>query len=78
MLDIVSIIVTALMVVYVARSNKKMDKVNTKVEEYHKAVNGNMEKLLKTTAELATAKEKKKGDDALIIEKAKTEEQKKA
>jgi uncharacterized membrane protein YgaE (UPF0421/DUF939 family) len=39
----------------------KLAKVNTKVEQYHAEVNGNMHKLLKTTEELATAKEKARG-----------------
>jgi hypothetical protein len=59
-LNIVSIIVTALMVVYVARNNKKINTVKEKVDEYHKEVNGNMAKLLQTTKELATATEKAK------------------
>jgi uncharacterized membrane protein YgaE (UPF0421/DUF939 family) len=41
----------------------KLAKVKTKVEEYHAEVNGNMHKLLKTTEELATAKEKARGKE---------------
>jgi septal ring factor EnvC (AmiA/AmiB activator) len=94
-LEIVSIIITALMVVYVARSNNKLDKVGTKIatvdekvelqnnklvtvqsnvelvdqkvaivetklDESHKQMNGNLTKLLQTTTDLATEKEKAK------------------
>lgn len=68
-LDIISIIVTGIMVVYVARNNKKVDAVksdvstvNSKVEEYHKEVNGKMGLLLETTKQLATANEKARSE----------------
>lgn len=38
------------------RQAERMVKLNQKVDEYHEAVNGNMGKLLETTAELAKAK----------------------
>ena len=70
LLNIVSIVVTALMLVYVARSNKKMNTVESKVDvvekkldENHKQQNGNLTKLLETTKELATLTEKSKHTD---------------
>lgn len=61
-LNIVSIVVTALMLVYVAKSNKKINAVQEKVEGYHKEVNGKMGELLETTRQLATAQEKARGE----------------
>lgn len=55
---LITTVVTPLVVVYVGKmTNNKVTVLQTKVEEYHKEVNGNMGKLLKTTEELATAKE---------------------
>lgn len=68
-LNIISIVVTALMLVYVAKSNKKMNAVEVKVDvvekkldENHKLNNGNLTKLLETTEKLATAQERARGD----------------
>lgn len=68
-IEIISAIVTALMIVYVARSNKKIDSVNTKVDvvekkldENHTQQNGNLNKLLETTKQLATAQEKARNE----------------
>lgn len=67
---LISAVVTPLIVLYVTKKqNEKIDsnqvaltanqnQITAKVEEYHKEVNGNMGKLLKTTEELATANEK--------------------
>lgn len=56
---LISAIVTPIIVLYVNQKQiKKLDKVEGKVDEYHRSVNGNMEKLLKTREELATANEK--------------------
>jgi len=59
LIALISAVVTPIVVVYVAKQqSNKMNSVATKVDEYHKAVNGNMEKLLETTKDLATAQEK--------------------
>lgn len=67
---LISAIVTPLILLYVTKKqNEKIDsnqvalttnqqQITAKVDEYHKEVNGNMAKLLKTTEELATANEK--------------------
>lgn len=67
---LISAVVTPLILLYVTKKqNEKIDsnqlalttnqsQITAKVEEYHKEVNGNMSKLLKTTEELATANEK--------------------
>lgn len=62
---LISAIVTPVVLVIVTRlQNKKIDSNHAetieKVEVYHKEVNGNMENLLKTTKDLATATEKAK------------------
>ena len=63
LIALISAVVTPLIVVYVGRQNyNKVNGLTTKVDEYHKAVNGNMEKLLNTTAELATANEKARNE----------------
>lgn len=51
---LVSAIVTPFVLVIVTRMQNK------KIEGYHNEVNGKMSKLLQTTADLATAKEKAK------------------
>jgi len=65
---LVSAVVTPLVLVIVTRmQNNKIDKnqveIVEKVDVYHKEVNGNMAKLLKTTADLATAQEKARGEE---------------
>ena len=68
-IEIISVIVTALMLIRVNRSNVKIDDVkndvhtvHTKVDEYRKEINGHMTALLETTKDLATAKEKARGE----------------
>lgn len=75
LIALISAVVTPLILLYVTKKqNEKIDsnqqvltknqnQITEKVDEYHKAVNGNMEKLLKTTEELATAKEKARNVD---------------
>lgn len=43
-------------------ADKKIDIVEKKLDENHKQQNGNLTKLLKTTEDLATAKEKAKNE----------------
>lgn len=69
-ISLISAVITPIVVVYVTKKqNEKIDsnqvaltanqnQIKATVEEYHKEVNGNMGKLLKTTEELATANEK--------------------
>lgn len=45
------------------KTDKKVDVIETKLDENHKQMNGNLDKLVKTTAELATAKEKAKNKE---------------
>jgi len=40
-----------------------LERTNDRIVEYHKEVNGNMVKLIETTKELATAKEKARAKD---------------
>lgn len=66
LISLISAVVTPLVVVFVNRkTNKKVDAncrklevVEDKLDESHKQMNGNLDKLIKTTAELATAQEK--------------------
>lgn len=63
LIALISAVVTPLIVVYVGNRTKKsitdeMGGVKTKVEEYHKEVNGKMGLLLEKTVDLATATEK--------------------
>lgn len=72
---LVSAVVTPLVLVYVTRkqnekidSNQaeitgKVDVVEKKLDESHKQMNGNLDKLIKSTADLATLKEKNKHVD---------------
>jgi hypothetical protein len=65
---LISAVVTPLVLVIVTKmQNNKIDKnqieIVEKVDVYHKEVNGNMAKLLKTTADLATAQEKARGEE---------------
>lgn len=46
-----------------AETVKNQEAIAQKVEVYHKEVNGNMSKLLETTKELATAKEKVRANE---------------
>lgn len=63
LIALVSAVVTPLVVVYVGRQNSnKVNGLTNKVDEYHKAVNGGFQKLLDTTAELATANEKARNE----------------
>lgn len=56
-----SAVVTPLVILYVNnKTNKKVAVIETKLDENHKQQNGNLTKLLKTTADLATANEKAK------------------
>lgn len=76
LMALITAIITPLVILYVSKRQVKKveDKIGgleAKVEVYHKEVNGGFAKLLETTAELATVKEKKKGDDALNKEKEK-------
>ena len=67
---IINLVIVPLVVFYINwKQSKRIEAVKTEVqsvksgvEEYHKAVNGNMEKLLQTTKELATAQEKARGE----------------
>lgn len=43
-------------------TDKKVDVIETKLDENHKLMNGNIDKLMKKTDELATAKEKAKNE----------------
>ena len=52
LISLISAVITPVIVIYV---NKR---TNKKVDEYHKAVNGNMEKLLKSTKDLAVSDER--------------------
>ena len=60
-IGLISSILTPI-VVYVLshKQNKKMDKLETKLDDNHKLSNGNMDKLIKSTADLATLTEKNK------------------
>jgi len=70
LMAIITMVITPLVVLYINRKQAKriddvkveVQAVKSNVEEYHKAVNGNMEKLLETTKDLATAKEKARGE----------------
>ena len=50
---------------------EKVDVVEKKLDENHKQANGHFSELLESAKQLATAKEKEKGDAALNIEKEK-------
>lgn len=61
---LISAVVTPLVVVYVNKqTNKKVDVVEKKLDESHKQMNGNLDKLIKSTADLATLTEKNKHKD---------------
>jgi len=70
LMALITMVITPLVVLYISRKQAKriddvkteVQTVKTNVEEYHKAVNGNMEKLLETTKELATAQEKARNE----------------
>ena len=70
LMALITMVITPLVVLYISRKQAKrieavkteVQSVKTNVEEYHKAVNGNMEKLLNTTAQLATATEKARAE----------------
>ena len=51
-------IVTLITPIVVWRINKKVVTVETKLDENHKQMNGNIDKLVETTKQLATAQEK--------------------
>jgi alcohol dehydrogenase class IV len=58
---LISAIVTPLIVLYVNnKTNKKVDVIETKLDESHKQMNGNLDKLIKASTDLATATEKAK------------------
>lgn len=60
---LISAVVTPLVVVIATKmQNKKIDTIETKLDENHKQQNGNLTKLLETTSQLATAKEKAKNE----------------
>lgn len=62
---LISAVVTPLVVVYVNRqTNKKVDVIENKLDESHKQMNGNLDKLIKSTADLATLTEKNKHIDS--------------
>lgn len=59
LIALISAVVTPLIVVYVNQKQiKKLNTVETKLDENHRLTNGHMQKLLETTASLATATEK--------------------
>lgn len=61
---LISAVVTPLVVVIATKmQNKKIDTIETKLDENHKQQNGNLTKLLETTSQLATAKEKAKNKE---------------
>jgi len=65
LIALISAIVTPLIVLYVNhKQGQKLNSMNDKVEGYHKEVNGNMQNLLQTTKDLATATEKARASDA--------------
>lgn len=59
-----SAVVTPIVVVYVGKqTHKKVEVIEKKLDETHKQMNGNMDKLIKSTADLATLTEKNKHKD---------------
>lgn len=52
--------VAAKLAAQIDEAKEKMNVVEKKLDENHKQMNGNLDKLVKTTADLATAKEKAK------------------
>ncbi len=78
LMALITMVITPLVVLYINRKQAKsiaavktevhavktdVHAVKAGVEEYHKAVNGGFAKLLETTSELATAKEKARQAD---------------
>jgi hypothetical protein len=64
LIALISAIVTPIVVVYVnSKTNKKMDVVEKKLDESHRQMNGNLDKLIKSTEDLATLREKNKHQD---------------
>ena len=62
-ISVVGSLTTTLGIIVVAWLNTRQNKViSTKVDDYHKAVNGNMDKLLKVTGEAEKAKGVKEGE----------------
>lgn len=56
---LISAIVTPLIVLYVSiKQSKKLNTVESKLDENHKLVNGHLSALLQTTKDLATATER--------------------
>lgn len=72
---LISAVVTPIVLVYVTRKQNekidanqvqitgKVDVVEKKLDESHKQMNGNLDKLIKSTADLATLTEKSKHTD---------------
>jgi len=59
LIALISAVVTPVIVVYVnSRTNKKVEIIETKLDENHRLTNGHMTQLLQTTKDLATATEK--------------------
>lgn len=55
--------VAAKLAAQIDEAKEKMNVVEKKLDENHKQMNGNLDKLVKTTADLATAKEKAKNKE---------------
>lgn len=61
---LISALVTPIVVVFVAnKTNKKVAVIETKLDESHRQMNGNLDKLIKSTKDLATLQEKNKHSD---------------
>lgn len=58
--NIIHGVVSLVGVIITAYVTYRIGKIDKRVDQYHKEVNGNMSKLLETTANLATATEKAK------------------
>lgn len=59
-ISIVTGVVSIITLIIQLKMNKKVDTVDRKLDDNHKQQNGNLDKLLKTTEQLAIANEKAK------------------